>query len=285
MNLSTFQLTVTATSSTCPVGEKTAQACATEGAIPVLSCEGPCIRGEVARLAAHRLARQPGFARACHGELLTAPDSAMARWVKGADSVVVIDGCHMRCQGRMLDHLVPPDRIRGFNAQSQHRRYSELFDYDAVPEPERNAVASGVASWVQAQLRADAPPASTAATCGCSAPGGSTCASPAEATPAPSSDQPASSAQPPAADPSSVFCPEVAALVAIAAAVGANCEPCLRHHVREAEQIGVSHADIDRAVAVAARVKETPARNILALAQRLTAAANPAEGGGGSCCQ
>jgi AhpD family alkylhydroperoxidase len=92
---------------------------------------------------------------------------------------------------------------------------------------------------------------------------------------------------PAADDPGSLFCPEVAELVAIAAAVGSHCEPCLRHHVREAERLGVSRADIDRAVALAAQVKVTPHRNILALAARLTG--SPPEGGacaggGGSCC-
>jgi AhpD family alkylhydroperoxidase len=62
----------------------------------------------------------------------------------------------------------------------------------------------------------------------------------------------------------------VAKFVAIGAAIGANCEPCLRHHVREAQQLGISVADIAQAVAVASHVKETPARNILKLAEHLT---------------
>ncbi|ACB77331.1 sigma-70 family RNA polymerase sigma factor [Opitutus terrae] len=61
-----------------------------------------------------------------------------------------------------------------------------------------------------------------------------------------------------------------AEFVAIGAAIGANCEPCLRHHTREAMKLGISAADIAKAVAFAATVKETPARNILKLAERLT---------------
>lgn len=68
----------------------------------------------------------------------------------------------------------------------------------------------------------------------------------------------------------SLFTPAVAELVAIGAAVAANCEPCLRHHLREAEKLGVSPADLNRAVELAARVKDAPHRHILKLAGRLT---------------
>ncbi|HLP09021.1 MAG TPA: sigma-70 family RNA polymerase sigma factor [Opitutaceae bacterium] len=65
------------------------------------------------------------------------------------------------------------------------------------------------------------------------------------------------------------FSPVAAEYVALGAAIGANCEPCLRYHVNEALKVGISAADIAKAVALAARVKETPARNILKLAERL----------------
>jgi AhpD family alkylhydroperoxidase len=68
----------------------------------------------------------------------------------------------------------------------------------------------------------------------------------------------------------SLFSPAVAELVAIGAAIASNCEPCLRHHVREAEQLGVTAADIARAVAMAAKVKDAPHRNIMRQAARLT---------------
>jgi len=70
--------------------------------------------------------------------------------------------------------------------------------------------------------------------------------------------------------PASLFTPAVAELVAIAAAIAANCEPCLRYHTREAEKLGVSAADMARAVELAAKVKDAPHQNILKLAARLT---------------
>ena len=72
------------------------------------------------------------------------------------------------------------------------------------------------------------------------------------------------------ATPSAAFSPIAAEYVALGAAIGSNCEPCLRYHVTEALKVGISHADIAKAVAFAAKVKETPARAILKLAERLT---------------
>ena len=46
--------------------------------IPVVSCEGACIRGEIARLAANYVAKRSNFKRGCHGELFTVPESKIA---------------------------------------------------------------------------------------------------------------------------------------------------------------------------------------------------------------
>ena len=67
-----------------------------------------------------------------------------------------------------------------------------------------------------------------------------------------------------------LFVPAVAELVAIGAAIAANCEPCLRYHVRAATELGVTPADIARAVEMAAKVKDVPHRAVLQLAARLT---------------
>jgi arsenite methyltransferase len=61
-------------------------------------------------------------------------------------------------------------------------------------------------------------------------------------------------------------------LVAIGAAIAANCEPCLKHHYHQAQQLGVSKADMARAVTTGARVKDSPHQAVLHLADRLTGA-------------
>jgi AhpD family alkylhydroperoxidase len=72
--------------------------------------------------------------------------------------------------------------------------------------------------------------------------------------------------------PASLFTPSVAELVAIGAAIAANCEPCLRYHSRTAEKLGVTAADMARAVALAAKVKAAPHQGVLRLAAELTGA-------------
>ncbi len=123
-----------------------------EAKTPVLSCEGGCVRGEIARLAANLLAKEAGFARGCHGELITVPDSAVARWMRGAKKVVLIDGCFLHCHGRLLEGLLQEDQLIQFDALQVYRKYTDVFDIDAVPEQEREEAARQVANYVLAQL-------------------------------------------------------------------------------------------------------------------------------------
>ena len=94
------------------------------------------------------------------------------------------------------------------------------------------------------------------------------------------------------ATPVAGFSPIAAEYVALGAAIGANCEPCLRYHVAAAVKVGITLPDIAKAVAMAAKVKETPARAILKLAEQLTQAggesagafcAAPAQGAAAGC--
>jgi uncharacterized metal-binding protein len=113
-----FALNVEETNGVCAVGERTGETFLTQGKIPVISCEGACIRGEIARLAAHLVAKEEPYRRSCHGEMFTAPHSAIARWMREAEKVVVIDGCFMACHGRILKNLVSEDRLLRFDALS-----------------------------------------------------------------------------------------------------------------------------------------------------------------------
>ncbi|HEY3378303.1 MAG TPA: carboxymuconolactone decarboxylase family protein [Armatimonadota bacterium] len=67
----------------------------------------------------------------------------------------------------------------------------------------------------------------------------------------------------------SIYTDVVAELVAVGAAIAANCEPCLKYHYKRALELGVSHDDVALAIATAQAVKDTPARHVLALAERL----------------
>lgn len=149
-----FVLEVEGVKGFCPAGEKYAQEMRAEKKIPVLSCEGPCIRGEIARLAANLVAKEvPSFARACHAETFLVPHSAMARWVKEADSTVMIDGCFLRCHGRVLNKLIGADKVVQFDALPFYKRYTDVFLMDDVPEEERNAAARIVADAIIQKLK------------------------------------------------------------------------------------------------------------------------------------
>ena len=58
----------------------------------------------------------------------------------------------------------------------------------------------------------------------------------------------------------------------IGAAIGANCEPCFKHHFREARKAGIGRDDIAQAIATARKVKEAAASEIFKLAGRHLAA-------------
>ncbi len=144
---------ITGTDKTCPIGETIGRRNIAEGKIPVLSCEGGCIRGEIARLAAHLVAKEEPYRRGCHGELFTVPGSAIAEWIRKAEKIVLIDGCFLHCHGRILENLVGRDTLVRFDALSFYKKYTDRFDIDSVPEEERKETARLVADKVLAEMK------------------------------------------------------------------------------------------------------------------------------------
>lgn len=150
-----FALEVEGVKGFCPAGEAYAKRASSGRKIPVLSCEGPCIRGEIARLAANIVAHEvPSFARACHAEAFFVPHSSMARWIKEADKAVMIDGCFLKCHGRVLKKLIGEDKVTHIDALPLYKRYTDIFSMDDVPEYERKAVARQVAGKIIRMLSA-----------------------------------------------------------------------------------------------------------------------------------
>jgi AhpD family alkylhydroperoxidase len=99
--------------------------------------------------------------------------------------------------------------------------------------------------------------------------------------------------------PSDALGAVTAELVAIGAAIGANCEPCFKYHYSEARRLGVGSEILAAAVRVAQTVKDTPARSMSDLAAKLLgtevtqvqpavpapdASTAPVPATGGSCC-
>jgi uncharacterized metal-binding protein len=151
-----FTLEVEGVKGVCPAGEVYAKRAMAEKKIPTFSCEGPCIRGDIARLAANMVAHDvPSFARACHAETFLVPHSSMARWVKDAEKAVMIDGCFVMCHGRLLRKLIGEDKVIQIDALPLYKKYTDIFSMDDVPEEERKAVARQVADKIIAMFKQD----------------------------------------------------------------------------------------------------------------------------------
>jgi uncharacterized metal-binding protein len=151
-----FSLEVEGMKAVCPLGEFVGNEMIAERRIPVISCEGGCFRGEIARIAAHMVAEEEPYRRGCHGEMFTAPRSAMAKWAKKADKVIVIDGCFMHCHGRIMKNLAGSENTIQFDAlpmYNKDKKYSEKMLVSEVPEAERRVLARQVADKVLARLR------------------------------------------------------------------------------------------------------------------------------------
>jgi AhpD family alkylhydroperoxidase len=86
------------------------------------------------------------------------------------------------------------------------------------------------------------------------------------------------------AAPKSLYSEAVQELVAIGAAIAANCEPCFRYHFDKARKLGVSKEDMSRAVATAQMVKDSPARAMLALAEKYLGTKPATDAAPGACC-
>jgi uncharacterized metal-binding protein len=149
-----FTLAVEGVKGYCPAGEAFAKRAIADRKIPVLACEGPCIRGEIARQAANLVAQElPGYARACFAETFFVPHSSMALWVKQADKSVVIDGCFLKCNGRALKGLLEDGKLIDIDALPLYKKYTDVFLMEDVPEEERKAVARQVADRIIERLK------------------------------------------------------------------------------------------------------------------------------------
>ncbi len=148
-----FSVQVDGVKGTCPAGEAWAKEMILKGKIPVLACEGPCVRGDIARRAANFIAEEEPFERACYPETFFVPHSSMARWVNGAEHVVMIDGCFLKCIGRILNNQVSQEKIVQIDALTLYKKYTDLFDMDDVPEADRVDTARHVADQILPSLR------------------------------------------------------------------------------------------------------------------------------------
>ncbi len=77
----------------------------------------------------------------------------MARWVKEADRVVMIDGCFLICLGRVLKNFIDEERMIHIDSLPLHNKYGDIFLYTDVPEAERTEVAQEVVDKILTMLK------------------------------------------------------------------------------------------------------------------------------------
>jgi 4-carboxymuconolactone decarboxylase len=58
-------------------------------------------------------------------------------------------------------------------------------------------------------------------------------------------------------------------LVALGAALGSNCVPCIEYHIPEARKAGLTDSQISEAIRLADRVRQVPAGKVLEAARAM----------------
>lgn len=126
---------------------------------PIFCCEGPCIQGRIARRAVDLVAQAlPAYARAWHAAELIAPQSAMMRWISGAERAVMIEGCFLKCQAGVLDMLAGEEKLVHLVAFPMNRRYADAFQDGVLSPGEMEELAEEVADEIiEALQRRPAP--------------------------------------------------------------------------------------------------------------------------------
>ncbi len=141
------------TSNVCPMCEDYARQHAAKPVI-VMSCEGACLRGEVARKASnllcHKLAPEKTV-RLCLGGAFT-KDGGQRALVKGSARVVAVEGCFLECASRMMKGVVPELAAEVVIADRLYNFDRHLFGIDEMPEEEINQHAGEVATSLLAMI-------------------------------------------------------------------------------------------------------------------------------------
>jgi uncharacterized metal-binding protein len=126
----------------------------------VLACEGACVKGEVARVAANMLAyslERERSVRICLGDAATA-ESGMRTLVERAPAVIAVEGCPLHCGTEILKPRLPETTFTIVTASALYsydrHKYFEIFD---MPRAELEAHAAVVAERIRRDHFPDAP--------------------------------------------------------------------------------------------------------------------------------
>ncbi len=145
-------------SKVCPMCEDYARQHADKPVV-VMSCEGACLRGEVARRASnllcHKLAPEKTV-RLCLGGAFT-KDGGQRALVRGSARVVAVEGCFLECASRMMKGVVPDLAAEVVIADKLYEFDRRLFGIDEMPEEEINEHSREVANSLLSVISTSVP--------------------------------------------------------------------------------------------------------------------------------
>jgi uncharacterized metal-binding protein len=134
------------TDNICPLCEERAKREASKP-IVVMSCEGACLRGEVARLAANRMCFELASdktARVCLGAAFT-KDTGQRNLVRNAKKLLALEGCFIQCASRMMKGVLPDLQPEVVLVDGLYDFDTNLFGIDEMSEEEMRTHARTVA--------------------------------------------------------------------------------------------------------------------------------------------
>jgi hypothetical protein len=116
---------------TCSAGDTYAQIhLTTTPKIALTSCEGACLKGEIARRAANLIAHELAPDRAvriCHGGAFLLNQGGMRQLVAVAEQVIVVEGCPMACGSRVAKASFPERNFEVVVANTLYEGDETLF--------------------------------------------------------------------------------------------------------------------------------------------------------------
>lgn len=121
----------------------------------ILACEGGCLKGEIARVAANILAyklQRDAAVRICLGDAATG-NSGFIDLVTRAPEVIALEGCPLNCGTEIMKRRIPDLNATIIDVSALYEfdrsKYFEIFD---MPSTEIEEYAYKVATYIQERL-------------------------------------------------------------------------------------------------------------------------------------
>ena len=118
--------------------------------VVVMSCEGACLRGEVARQAANILCQSLApekTARICLGSAFT-KDTGQRALVRNAPRLIALEGCAINCSSRMMNGAIEGLNPEVIVADRLYEFDRRMFGIEEMPPEHIQAYAHAVAQKI-----------------------------------------------------------------------------------------------------------------------------------------